>query len=261
MGLRPIHQFVVLAYGDSPFLPECLASVCEGQGGSSVLLATSTPSAYITEHARARAIEVRVGQSGRGIAADWNFGLESSSGEIVTFAHQDDVYYPGFAELTCTMFETCPTASLCFTDYEELGEEGDPLPVGRLLHVKRLLCRLSFGRGTVLGRTPRRALLLALGNAISGSAASFNMRVLEEFRFSEDFSMNLDWEAWWRLHLQENAFCYAPKVVMGHRIHSGSTTSSSLRNGRRSLEDQRMFEAIWPKPVARTIRALYMLGY
>ena len=56
------HAFVVPAYGDSPFLPACLASICSQLVGSQVIVATSTPSAYIMDVARSQGVDVQVAE-------------------------------------------------------------------------------------------------------------------------------------------------------------------------------------------------------
>jgi hypothetical protein len=50
-GYVPEHTFVVMAYGNSPFLPECLDSLlCQTVRGE-ICIATSTPSGYLSEQA------------------------------------------------------------------------------------------------------------------------------------------------------------------------------------------------------------------
>lgn len=43
------HTYVVCAYGDSPFLSECLDSLNAQSVSSNISIATSTPSKYIEE--------------------------------------------------------------------------------------------------------------------------------------------------------------------------------------------------------------------
>lgn len=255
------HEFVVLAYGDSPYLPACLASVCAQQGGSRVIITTSTPSAYITGLARSYGADVLVAETRHGIAADWNFGLASCKADLVTLAHQDDVYYPGFAQQTCRLFQSVPYASLCFTDYDEIDDKGRPLPSGRRMIIKRMLRSLAVGGREVVEIRSQKRRLLAFGSAIPCPSVSFNRMAIPDFRFSDDYQINLDWDAWWRLHALDRPFVCSRRILMGHRLHRSTEMYGGKRDGRRQEEDRRMFHRIWPWPIAGALAIFYRLGY
>ncbi len=255
------HEFVVLAYGDSPYLPACLASVRAQAAGSRVIVSTSSPSPYISDLARSHGVEVHVAEGQRGIAADWNFGLERATADLVTLAHQDDVYYPGFAQKTRELFQSTPRASLCFTDYNEIGEDGRPLPRGRVLAIKRMLRSFAVGRGEVANSRSSRRRLLLFGSAISCPSVTLNRSARPGFRFSDEYHINLDWDAWWRLHTMDHPFVLSRNILMGHRIHRDAETTKSKQDGRRPDEDLRMFRRIWPLPVARMLATMYRLSY
>jgi hypothetical protein len=254
------HEFVVLAYGDSPYLPDCLASVCR-QSGSRVTVTTPVLSPYISDMARSHCVPVQVSQGRRGIAADWNFALDCATADLVTLAHQDDLYYPDFAQQTRALFGVVPNASLCFTDYEEIDDRGNPLARGRVLRVKHILRALAVGgREVVQSRAGKRGLL-AFGSVVPCPSVTLNRKVIQGFRFSEDYQINLDWDAWWRLHLLDHPFVFSRRVLMGHRLHREAETSRSKQDGRRREEDRRMFHRIWPAPIAGVLASLYRVGY
>ncbi len=257
----PCHEFVVLAHGDSPYLPECLRSVCTQQEESRVIVTTSSPSAYIFGIARSFGVTVHVCERKAGITADWNFGLERASADIVTLAHQDDVYYPGFAQETCRLFHISSNASLCFTDYDEIDARGHALARGRVLKIKRLLRAYAVGEREVVESRSRKRRLLSFGSVIPCPSVSLNRRLIPGFRFSDDFQINLDWDAWWRLHALEHPFVLSRNVLMGHRLHRDAETSRGKRDGRRMDEDRKMFRRIWPLPVADVLATLYRIGY
>jgi hypothetical protein len=257
----PGHEFVVLAYGDSPYLPACLASVCTQQAGGRVIITTSTPSAYISDTAQAYGVEVYVAAGQRGIAADWNFGLSCGRADIVTLAHQDDVYYPGFAQETCRLFRATPNASLCFTDYDEIDDNGRHLPSGRMMRTKRMLRSLAVGGREVVESRSQKRRLVAFGSVIPCPSVSLNRAAVPDFRFSDEYQINLDWDAWWRLHALDHPFVLSRRILMGHRLHRDAETSRSKLDGRRQEEDRRMFRRIWPAPVARALAIFYRLGY
>jgi glycosyltransferase involved in cell wall biosynthesis len=255
------HEFVVLAYGDSPYLPACLASVCAQQGGSRVIVTTSTPSSHISDIAQSYGLEVHVAEGQRGIAADFNFGLSCAKADIVTLAHQDDVYYPDFVQETCRLFRSTPNASLCFTDYDEIDDGGRHLASGRMMRTKRMLRSLAVGRREVVENRSQKRRLLAFGSVIPCPSVSLNRMAVPDFRFSDDYQVNLDWDAWWRLQALDHPFVLSQRILMGHRLHRDAETSRSKRDGRRQEEDRRMFRRIWPAPVASALAVFYRLGY
>lgn len=138
------HAFVVLAYKDSPFLRACLASVCAQTRPSAVVIATSTPSPYIEDVAKSFGVQVKVNPLHSGIAGDWAFGLSVTDARYVTLAHQDDVYYPTFAQQTLETFERSAKAALCFTGYEEIDDEGRPKS-SKISKIKHLIQFFAIG--------------------------------------------------------------------------------------------------------------------
>jgi hypothetical protein len=176
---------------------------------------------------------------------------------LVTFSHQDDLYYPDFAGETRRLFGRTPSASLSFTGYEEIGEHGQRLPLGHVIAVKRILVSLAVGRSEILESRIRKRSLLAFGTVIPCPSVSVNRAILGDFRFSDRYEINLDWEAWWRLHNLDSPFVHTRRILMGHRIHPGATTSQGTRDGRLDAEDLRMFAEIWPHPLADALAAAY----
>jgi hypothetical protein len=69
------HAFVVPVFGHSPWLPQCLDSLQRQTLPSSILIATSTPTAGLVATAARYGIDVRLNPAAGGIAADWNFAL------------------------------------------------------------------------------------------------------------------------------------------------------------------------------------------
>ena len=114
------HTFVVMAYGDSPFLPECLDALLRQSVPSAICIATSTPSDYLRHQARRIGAPLYVTESGRGIAHDWNFALRQAKTKYVTLSHQDDLYAPDYTEKCLDKIKRYPNALICFTDYTEL---------------------------------------------------------------------------------------------------------------------------------------------
>lgn len=247
----------MLAYGHSPYLRECVESVTSQTVGSRVSVATSTPSEFIASVAESFNLPIHTNTHRNGIAADWNFALSSATEQFVTLAHQDDIYYPEFAERSCRRFLEAPDAALCFTDYEEIDK---PRP-GKVLLVKRVLRRAAIGQRLSVDSYWRRRLLLSFGCAIPCTTVTLNREALGPFLFSDQYSINMDWDAWWRLHVDNKSFLHCHDILVGHRIHEAAETSRAKLDGRRKAEDARMFATIWPYPMGRVLSLLYRLGY
>src|SRR5438105_2002432 len=92
------HAFVVPAYGDSPFLADCLRSLKAQTIAPRIVITTSTPSDFLEASARDFDAPLIVNPRREGIGGDWNFAMRATDARYVTLAHQDDVYYPAFAQ-------------------------------------------------------------------------------------------------------------------------------------------------------------------
>lgn len=257
---RPLHTFVVPAYGQSRHLPECLASLAAQTAPSTVLVSTSTPSAWLDEVAAAHGVRVHVHGAGGSIGRDWNAALAAAETPWVTLAHQDDVYLPGFAQATLALASATPDVALVLTGYGELLPDGSERRNSAMLWIKRMLLELGFFNGA-FARTPAaRTRLLRFGCPIPCPSVTLRTDIARGL-FREDLKVNLDWDAWLRLATDAGSFAYDRDVLMLHRIHGGSETSEGVRAGVRAREDRMMFERLWPKPVARLLARAYALSY
>jgi hypothetical protein len=253
------HSFVVLAYRDSPFLEGCIEGLTAQTIKTRLVVATSTPSPFIAKVAGRFAVEVKVNPRKEGIGADWNFGLNATPARYVTLAHQDDTYDPRFAERTLELFEKDPDAALCFTAYGEIDDRG-ALKTSKISLVKHALEAATLGRRERV-RGARLKAFLAFGNPLPCSSVTFNRARLPDFRFSTDYTSNLDWDAWWRLQERGETFLHAPERLIGRRHNPLTETSRLIREGIRQNEDLTMFRRIWPAPLGAAIAYLYRASY
>lgn len=251
----PNHTFAVCAYGDSPFLPECLESVCSQAEPSRALVATSTPSEYISSQAEKFGVPVFVNKSKPGIASDWNFALSCVETPLATVAHQDDVYLENYSRSLLEAASKTDNLLIYFTNYEEIRDEGI-VSDNELLSVKRkLLCSLQDGRNSNSVRTRRRAL--SLGSPICCPSVSYFLPRLPSPLFEETMKCSLDWQTWERLSKLDGDFYYDTNILMRHRIHEESETSHLIADNTRSAEDLKMLCKFWPRPVAKIINHFY----
>ena len=255
------HAFVIPAYGDSPFLPACLASIAaQSTAGSDVVIATSTPSAYLAEVARRFEVPLAVNPRRESIGCDWNFALGATAARTVTIAHQDDTYRPDYLARMREALAREPDATMAFSDFVETAERG-MRPIHPNIRIKRYLTRRAFGSASAIRDRGAKRRLLAWGNPLCCPSVVLDRAQRADFRFSEAMHSNLDWEAWLRLADAPGAFVYVREPLVVRRIHGQSETSVRIADRRRRDEDREMFARFWPAPVAASIAAVYRASY
>ncbi|MBQ9195839.1 MAG: glycosyltransferase [Clostridia bacterium] len=252
------HVFAICAYRESPYLEECVRSLERQDTLSSMILCTATPNAHIEGIAAAHHIPVYVNRGAHGIAEDWNFALSQANAPLVTLAHQDDVYDPGYLRETLKQIDRFDRPLICFTDYYEI-HNGQKVfsDKNKNLKIKEFLLFPFRWAWAQKSRWMRRRML-SVSDAICCPSVTFVKPNLPETVFRPHFKSDLDWEAWERLSRLEGSFCYAHQPLMGHRIHAESTTTEVIgdHNGR-SAEDLEMYMKFWPRPVAVLLNRLY----
>ncbi len=247
------HTWVICAYGESPFLEECIRSLMAQRVRSEIRMVTSTPGEYISSLAGKYGIPLSVNRGKAGIAGDWNFALEEGGTGLTTIAHQDDIYEPGYCESMLERINRADRPVLYFTNYGEL-RNGEKVPENRLLRTKRLLLLpIRLFPDWIFARR----LSLRFGNAICCPSVTYIRPVLGDRRFDDHFRSNLDWEMSEKLSREKGRFVYEPTVQMYHRIHGESTTSGIIGENLRSREDYEMFRRFWPEAIARRLEKAY----
>jgi len=255
------HTFAIPVYRAAPRLAALVGSLrAQSASGSEILLSTSTPSTELEDFARRERLALHINPERLGIAADWNFALESARTALVTLAHQDDVYAPGYLACLAGVLQHHPGAIIAFSDYAEHTPLG-PRRLNLNLRLKRALSERAF-RGRECISEPRDKLrLLSLGNPICCPSVLFNRATLGEFRFPQGFQTNLDWMAWLDLARRPGGFVYVRERLLSKGVHAGSETTVTIANRARMREDRVLFESVWPKSVAATLATIYRLGY
>ncbi|MEO7066641.1 MAG: glycosyltransferase family A protein [Rhodanobacter sp.] len=254
------HSFIIPAYGRSSYLEDCLESLAAQTLGSPVIVCTSTPFDGVEDLCHRFNARLQIHSPNRGIGADWNAALVVAGTELVTLAHQDDIYLPEFAAEMVAAAESSPESAILFSDADEITSDGKVMLQHRNTSVKRLIGRVAFaGRPTIRGPVSLR-LLLGLGNPITCPAVTIRLPRSNGFRFREDLRTNMDWLAWIEL-AKCGGITRVPKVLMQHRAHDQSATARCLSDGARSEEDRLVFDRMWPRPVASILAHLYQRSY
>jgi glycosyltransferase involved in cell wall biosynthesis len=255
------HGFVIPVYRAAPHLTALVESL-RAQTGTSreILLATSTPSAELAAIAGRFALPLHINPQHIDIAADWNFAVAIAKTDLVTLAHQDDVFAPDYVGQLTSALQRHPAALLAFCDYSEHTAHG-ARPVNINLCIKRALRRRAFGARECITEARDKIRLLSLGNPICSPSVMFNRRAMGEFHFPSGFKTNLDWMAWLELARRPGGFVYVRECLVSKGIHDKSETTATIANRAREREDRSIFEALWPRPVAAALATLYKLGY
>lgn len=251
------HTFVICAYKESPYLEECIQSVLNQEMRSEVIITTSTPNEYIEHLANKYNISLFINNGAGGIANDWNFALDKANTDLVTLAHQDDVYLPQYSKTIIDLVKKAKYPLIAFSEGGEL-RNGSIIKTNLNLIIKRMLLlplRVSFLKSSIF----MRRISLSFGNCICCPAVTYVKSNIQFPIFTEGFRSNLDWEAWERISRLKGDFLYSPRVGMLHRIHSVSETSATIKDNIRTKEDYAMFRKFWPDLIAKGLARVYQL--
>lgn len=253
---KKVHTFVVLAYKESSYLEECIKSVLNQHYKSNVVIATSTPNKYINDMAKKYNLEVKVNPNkGKGIGKDFDFASNCVKSELVTIAHQDDIYDYDYSKSVVDMYRKYNDASIIFTDYYEIKGDRKEYSNKNLVIKRILLFPLKFKS---LGKYKFfKRWILRFGNAISCPAVTYVQRNVPKDKFEVEMKCDIDWYAWEKLSKMKGRFVFVSDKLMGHRIDETTTTTKIISEGVRTKEDLLIFEKFWPRKFAKLINKFY----
>ena len=252
--MKILHTFVVLTYKESPYLEECLKSVTNQEYKSKVVIATTTDNEYIRNLAKKYKVDVVVGKH-TNIGGDFDFAIHTGKTELVTVAHQDDIYDSNYSKRMVDLYLKYPDANILFSDYYEIRKE-EKVSGNTNLRIKRVLlfplrCH-KISKFKLIKRWGIR-----FGNGICCPAVTFVVKRCPKEIFTSDYQCNVDWFAWEKLSRLKGRFIYDKKILMGHRISLESTTTDIIKNGIRTKEDYSIYCKFWPKGIARLFTDVY----
>ena len=230
---------------------------------SEIIIATSTPSDYISGIAKKYGVEVFVTEYGKGVVQDNNFGLRQVKTKYATMTHQDDIYLPAYAETCVRAAEKFTDILICFTNYAEIID-GKDRPLTLMLKVKRCILSIFMPFKSHLSSKFWKLRLLSLGNPIALPTIMFNLENLPGFQFPVVLAHHvntIDWQAWCNMAKMKGRFYYARKVLLKRRIHAESLSTTGLENNSRHIEDLNMFRKFWPDFIAKFLARVYASGY
>lgn len=251
------HVFVVLAYKESKELENCIKSVLNQSIKTNVVIATSTPNNYIKTIAKKYNLKLIINDnSSKGIGYDFDFASNCVNSDLVTIAHQDDIYEYKYAETVINSYKKHKDAMIIFTDYYEI-KNNQKIFSNLNLKIKRiLLFSLRFNFLNKFKFFKRNAL--RFGCAICCPAVTFVKDNVPKDKFKSNMKSNIDWLAWEKLSKLKGRFIYIPKKYMGHRVHENSTTTEIIKENIRTKEDYEMLKMFWPGFIAKFINKFYV---
>lgn len=253
------HSFAVLAYKSSPFLEACIDSLINQHIKSNIYITTSTPSRHISAVAKKYKIPLYINKTGCCISSDWSFAYQQCKTKYVTLAHQDDIYLPEYCQAMLATVLQNEDCIIAFSDYmEEMIEGVDFLKINK--KIKKLILFIAFVLRSNLLSSFGKTAMLSFGNPISCSTVLYNKELIGSFKFSKEYQINLDWDAWIRLAKRKGTFCFIRKKLVIHRIHRDAESIKSLSDERREHEDHMIFKELWPKPIADLLSIPYSLS-
>lgn len=250
-----MHTFVVLAYKESKYLEECVKSVLNQSLKTNVVIATSTPNDYIYKIAKKYNLDVIVNDGPKGIGYDFDFAVNCVDTELVTVAHQDDVYDYDYAKSVVDVYKKNKSSIIIFTDYYEIKNNGKVLS-NKNLKIKRVLLsplRLKFWNSLKIVKR----MVLAFGCSICCPAVTFVKKNVDDVIFACDLKCDVDWNAWEKLSKKKGKFSFIHNKLMGHRVHDDSTTTEIIKDNIRTSEDYEILCRFWPKFIAKFINKFY----
>lgn len=254
------HTFVIPAYKDSPYLEFCILSLKNQTVKSLIIIVTSTPSGYIKQIAEKYSIRVIINNSAnKGIAEDWNFALTQTTTDYATIAHQDDIYNPEYTEKVLQKLNRNKKSLIVYTDYYKLSDN-ELCSNSTNIIVKRFLLFPFLIRSVIAFRFFKK-LILVFGNPICCPSVTYNKNNIPDFTFSDKFSYNLDWYAWYEMAKKKGTFIYINQKLMKHRIHEDSETSRQLKTDGRKNEERQIFVIMWGKYIGGFISYIYSLSH
>lgn len=250
------HTFVICAYQESEYLEECIKSLMNQKIPTNYLIATSTPNEHIKKLAKKYDIPVCVRKGKPDIRDDWNFAYNQSKTELVTIAHQDDIYEPEYTK--CILEKYDKNILMYNTDYIPYKKGADATDSNS--KIKRILKFFTkykfFARFRFF-----KVMSLAFGNSINCPSVTYNKKLLGESIFTSDLKFSLDWDTFLKIARTKGISLYIPNKLVKYRIHDGATTKKFIVDNKRPAEDLTMFCKIWPKWMAKLIMKVYVKSY
>ncbi len=254
--MAKIHTFAICAYKESEYLEECVKSVINQEVPTNYLIATSTPNDKIKSIAEKYNIPYFVRDGASDIQDDWNFAYSNAKTELVTIAHQDDIYEPNYSK---EILKNYSADTLMYNTNYNPYHNGKVTP-DKNSKIKEIL--KVFTKNKTLSKLKFfKVASLAFGNTINCPSVAYNKKLLGDKIFTSDLKFALDWDTFLKIAKMKGRSLYIPKKLINYRIHDGATTKQFIVDNKRKSEDIIMFNKFWPKWITNIIMKFYVKSY
>lgn len=252
------HTFVVCAYKENQHLRQTIESLLRQSETSKIILSTSTPNDYLDKMSVDYNLEMVINPNSKGAGSDWNYGYMQADSELVTLAHQDDLYESHYTEEIIKSANKYDNAMILYTDYYELRDDSR-VTESFLLGIKRIM-NSPLVKEKNQNKKSVRKKILAFGCPICCPAVTYVKKNVGDNPFDTKYINSCDYQTFVKLADKEGRFIYIPEKLVGHRIYAESATTKNLAENIRKKEDLEILLRFWPKPIAQFINVVYALS-
>jgi len=236
--MKDIHTFVILAYLENDNLLECVKSVLNQTVKSNVIIATSTKNDYIIDLASEYGLGVMVNDNPSNKGSDYNYALNAFDTEIVTIAHQDDIYDRNYVKEIMNCYNKNKDASIIITDsYEVLGDK--KLKRSRRLLKKHFLIKpLKYKK--FQNKKYFKLRSLKYNQSFCTSTVTYVKKNIKKDFFPTNLIYNNDWQAFINLAREDSKFVLIDKKLVGYRINLNEVNDDKIK------EIISIYKNLWP---------------
>ena len=233
------HTFVILAYNVSDDLEECIKSVINQSVKSNIVIATSTPNDYIIDLASEYSLGVMVNKAKSNKGRDYNFAINSFDTELVTIAHQDDLYDRNYTKEILKKYKSNKQATIIFTDNYEIRDDKKIKNSKKLFWIRYFLFPLRFKM--FQNKKMFKLRSLRREKFICTSSITFVKKNINNNIFPTNLKYDNDWQGLIDLAKQNTRFVYLKKKLVGYRVEEKKVNKIKLK------EDENILKSMYPK--------------
>ena len=236
--MKDIHTFVILAYLENDNLLECVKSVLNQTVKSNVIIATSTKNDYIIDLASEYGLGVMVNDKPSNKGSDYNYALNAFDTELVTIAHQDDVYDRNYVKEIINCYKNNQDTSIIITNYYGILDD-QRINGNKEITTSRFLVKpLEYKK--FQNKKYFKLRSLKYKQSFCTSSVTYVKRNIKNDFFPTNLTYNNDWQAFIELAKSDCKFVYINKKLVGYRLNN------KVINDDRIKEDILIYKELWP---------------
>lgn len=251
-------SFIICAYGESPYLEDCVVSLLNQKEKCFVAISTSTPNKLVKKIAKKYDVPLYINDKNNGYCDDFMFAFNKATTDYVTLAHQDDIYLEDFSKEMIKKIKKHQKILILFSNYYDYKKD-TIIKNSKLLFVKRFLNFLLrfpvFQKSKII-----RKRILSLGNPICSPTVTFNKSLIDKPVYDCPFDTSYDWYTWINYVKKDGRFVYINKPLLLRRINEESETTKMIGNNLKKNADYQIFKLFWPDFIARKMVKIYSIS-